>query len=775
MLKFRFLVSAASSLIALSVAMPVQSQTTDSDQLEDIVVTAQGREQRLQDVPVAVSVVSGVALEQANIKTLEDVSARLPNVKITSGPLIDQINIRGVGSGQNAGFEQAVGTFVDGIYRSRSRSSRAALFDVDRVEVLKGPQTTFFGANAVAGAINISTRKPGDALEFNASALYAFEDGEYNLEAGINVPVGDTFAIRLAGRASGMDGYIRNTLTGNDGPHDRSYQGRVSTRWEPTASFRSDFRFDIGRSRTDDAFSFELTDCPPAAPIVETPDKTCARYSAANSGVIDSKLDYNSVSPPNFANFDFYEAAWTNALDIGAGTLTSITGYFDQEFDQLIQPIPFPLPGAVGGTQGLPVYAGEEFHQFSQELRYQSATGGVFEYMFGGYYSDSKLHNYNYVGFFFLPFGAFNPSGTTDATTQVTGSPQLTEHNRTLSAFASATIRPIDNVRINLGARYSNIRKHGIRDTTLGSSIDAVPSTYVPFDPATMAFYAAVLGADLGQFERPVRTDDKFMPSANLQVDIAPDVMVYASYANGFKAGGFSAASLANAYEPETVNAYEVGLKGRFFDRRLTYNAALFLSDYSNLQESTIVISPANTIISVIQNAAKSRSKGVEISASYRASPFFAISADVAYLDARYTDYRAGACTTLGNYLSATCVQDMSGKRRPYAPRWSGNFTANFTMPLGDYELRADPSVYFSSAFYEQATADPLLEQGGYAKIDLRLGFGPANRRWEVAVIGKNLTDKATSGYRQGVTASSSIYAYPDRPRAIAVQFSIKG
>jgi outer membrane receptor protein involved in Fe transport len=182
--------------------------------VREVVVTAQRREQRLQDVPVAVSVVSGESLERGNLRTLEDIGTRLPNVKITSGPLVDQINIRGVGSGQNAGFEQSGATFVDGIYRSRSRSTHAALFDVERVEVLKGPQTTFFGANAIAGAINITTRVPDNTFAANGSALYSPSDDEYNVEGGVTLPMSDTFSVRVAARLSGLNGYIDNDLSG---------------------------------------------------------------------------------------------------------------------------------------------------------------------------------------------------------------------------------------------------------------------------------------------------------------------------------------------------------------------------------------------------------------------------------------------------------------------------------------------------------------------------------------------------------------------------------
>jgi len=779
--------AAGTSVLTLFVAAPVFAQevpaptspgpaaAADQATAGEIIVTAQRRSQRLQDVPVAVSVVDGAQILQQNLNSLEDVAARLPDVKITTGSLVNQINIRGVGSGQNAGFEQSVATFVDGVYRSRSMSARAALFDIAQIEVLKGPQTTFFGANAIAGALNISSRKPGSTFGYNASALYAFEDGEYNLEAGLDLPVSDQLALRVAGRLSGMDGYIHNRYLNEDGPHERSQQARISARWQPSSEIRSDLRVDYFRSHVNNAYSFVLESCPVAAPIAEGAGKSCGTY-LAGGGKPYSGLGYESVSPPNFSNIKFWEGAWTNSIDVGPGSLSAITGYLDQKVDSLTQPIPLPLPGAVGGTQGLPVYLGERFHQFSQELRFQSRAGGTFEYMLGGYYADSHLYNYNYVGFFFLPFGAFSPLGTTNATTQVTGSPRLTEDDRTLSAFASLTVRPVDHLRVNIGARYSNIHKKAVRDTTMGTSVGAVPATYMPFPTATMNFFAAVLGADLGQFANPSRTDDKFMPSVGVQYDVARDVMLYGTFSKGFKAGGYSAASLANSFQPETVNAYELGLKSRFLDRRLTLNAALFRSDYSNLQESTIIISSAGTIISLVQNAAKSRSQGVELGISFRASPMLTLSTDLAYLDSKYTSYPDGPCTVLGNYQSSTCRQDLSGKRRPYAPAWSGNVAANFSIPLsGSYTLHFDPVIYFSSKFFESATADPLLTQKGYVKVDAHLGVGPSDGQWQVSVVAKNIFNKATAGFRQQVTNSSAIYALPDRPRAIALQLSIKG
>ena len=737
----------------------------------DIVVTAQRRSQRLQDVPVAVSVVTGATLDRTNITTLESISARLPAVKIVSGPLVDYLNIRGIGSGQNAGFEQSVGTFVDGIYRGRSKSTRAALFDVDQVEILKGPQTTFFGNNTIAGALNITTRKPTSQWVYNASALYAFEDGEYNVEGGAGGPITDTLGIRLAGRVSGLNGYIDNVATGRDAPHNRDALGRISLRWEPTNSFRSDFRFDIGRNRGRDAVSAIAINCP--SPYAKANDFACGAIIADNGGPTGSGVTYKSYAPANFANFNFHEAELTNSLDLGAVSLTSISGYFHQDFHQLVYLVPSTVQFIPGYSLAFSP-AAEHYTTYSQELRLQSKTGGVLEYMVGGYYSHEKLYTEADFGENFIP--VFGPVG---------GLSQDHFRNRTLSAFASATIRPFDGLRINLGARYTDVRKFGTRYAAFGtpsaSSKTDFNTNFTLFPIGFQRVLAGIFGTDLQDYPSNVRDDHRFLPSAGLQYDLAQNVMAYVTYTRGFKSGGYSASNTASIYGPESVNAYEVGIKSTLFDRRLTLNADVFRSDYRNIQETTITF-PGGIPVSSVTNAAASRAQGVEANASLRITPNLTLSTDLAYLDSTYQDYTNGVCTMAQTFSFVptasvpACFQDLSGKRRPYSPKWSGNIGASASAPLGDYVLRVDPLFYFTSAFFTTAQADPLVRQKGFAKVDLRVGFGPTNQRWEVAVVGKNLTDKKTASYRNPLTGGNgSVFALPDRPRAIALQFSIKG
>lgn len=273
----------------------------------EIVVTAQRREQRLQDVPVAVSVVGGETLQRQNITSLNDMAVRLPNVRISTGTIANAITIRGVGSGPNPGFEQSVATFVDGVYRSRSRSTRAALFDLERVEVLKGPQTTFFGANAIAGALNIVTRKPGEELNYNAVATYVPSTQEYDVQMGVDAPLSPSLSARIAGRVSGSDGYIKSSNTGEDGPHDRTAQGRIALKWEPDSDFRSDLRIDGARSRTRGSGMYQVINCPPPPGFALAPINVCNRYLNQNGGNIDDTLDYHSATGPTQTNYDFIE------------------------------------------------------------------------------------------------------------------------------------------------------------------------------------------------------------------------------------------------------------------------------------------------------------------------------------------------------------------------------------------------------------------------------------------------------------------------------------
>jgi iron complex outermembrane receptor protein len=777
----------------------VLAQEVATEELDEVVVTAQGREQRLQDVPVAVSVVSGADLERENIKSLQDVAGQMANVKITTGTLTNPINIRGIGSGNNSGFEQSVATFSDGVYRPRSRSTNAALLDVERVEVLKGPQTTYFGANAIAGALNITTRKPRKEFGYNTSVLYG-EDGEYNLEGGVTMPVSDTLGFRFAGRLSGMDGYMKLRDGSAQGPNENSVQGRLSMRWEPSDRFTSDLRLDKGASDTDEAVPLEILGCPPGAPYPAPAPPAPGRaptncFLALNAGVasFESELDFHSNSPPSWYEYGFFEGALTNALRVANGTVTSITSYFDQSADNRTQLVPLDISRfTVRNYDALPSEVREDYHQAAQELRFESATGGRFEYVVGGYYRQARWRNTSGTGFFFIPFGAILSGApfniVTNPTEAYTGLPLIRTSDKTYSAFATAAINLTDKLRLDLGARYSEIKKTGSRSLTFGTSVNNMPDTFSPFlTPANQIGACVILVCDNYGFspqDRANRTntgpytfsDKDFMPSVGLQYSFSGDAMIYAKYTTGFKAGGFSGAATANTFGPENVDAFEIGVKSVSADGRLVANAAVFRQQYKGLQETAY----SQTLASLVLNAAESISQGVELGLTFRASPLATLRADVAYLDSSYDNFLNAPCKS-ADILALTCGtvsiggQDMSGQQRPYSPEWSGSAGVSFNVPFGENMLRIDPSVYFSSGFFMNAAADPLLRQGSYTKFDLRLGYGPEDTSWEVALVGKNLSNKETLGVMLEIPGSpGTVSGFPERGRAIALQISLR-
>jgi outer membrane receptor protein involved in Fe transport len=221
------------------IAMPIElahaqeSRTNESRSLEEVVVTAQKREQSLQDVPISILVTTGEALEKQNLARLEDLTQQMPNVHVSRGTIADQLTIRGVGSGLNGGFEQSVGTYVDGVYHGRGHASQSSFVDVERLEVLRGPQSIYFGNNAIGGAFSVATRKPGDSWETQTKASYETEARESTIEVGTGGPVSDTLGLRVAARYSDMDGFLKNAGTGQRNPGIEDKFVRATLMWEP--------------------------------------------------------------------------------------------------------------------------------------------------------------------------------------------------------------------------------------------------------------------------------------------------------------------------------------------------------------------------------------------------------------------------------------------------------------------------------------------------------------------------------------------------------------
>lgn len=741
----------------------------------EIIVTAQRRVQNLQDVPISVAVESGASLRTAQVNDLSDLGNRLSGVKINKAGASDSLNIRGVGSGFNAGFEQSVATFIDGVYVSRSQATRAGFLDVDRIEVLKGPQSTYFGANAIAGALSVVTRKPTDTLEGYASALYSPSDGEYDAQAAVGGPLGDSFSGRAALRFSGMNGYIHNVRLNQDGPHNRDIQGRIALRYQTPGVLDINFRVDGAHYNNQHAEFQEILNCPPTLGY-GNPGVGCANVIAA--GDTDNTLNYKTSTSDSFFKLDSVSGALSIAWTLGRNTLTATTGFYYHDIHRFTGSPLTNVPTLTGITNssGLPITQREKFRSVSQELRLQSDKGGFLEYMMGLYYDNSNLQESYSYGFYFAPFAA-RLGGLVPATTPIAQRVGSDQDQENRSVFAAATLNFTHALRLNLGGRYSSIHKSNNRTSLVGVGDnfgEFSDSALLPAAASTI--FMSSIGFPAGDYPITSRTDNKFMPSANLQYNVTRDVMLYVSYATGFKAGGWAIGNSLDIFGPESVKSYEGGVKAQWFNRRLTTNVTIFDSEYRDLQVSTTVLNAAGFPAQAISNVGRSRSRGVELELGVRPATGLTLSANLGYLDSKYLKYPAGPCTQQQILAQPTgCTQNLGGKVTPYAPRWSGSANADYAFAVTpNLQARLGAWVYFTSGYYQQASIDPLLYQSRYAKLDLRAALSRPNGRWEVAVLAKNVTNEVTAGYRSVMTASNSITALTDRARSIAVQVSTK-
>lgn len=814
-------------------------------QVEEIVVTAQKREQNLQDVPISISAITGDVLQAQNLGEIEAVGAQLPNIHVSESAIGDKLFIRGIGSGVNAGFEQSVGTFIDGVYHGRSLQTRSQFLDVARVEVLRGPQSTYFGNNTIAGALNIATRQPREAFGGYVNTFYEFEHGERHVEGAIGGALNDTLSVRVAGLASGLDGWLRNVATGQHEGGERNRAGRASFLFAPAENFGAVLKVERGRFDVRGR-NVQTLACPPvsgaaascAITTAPLPDASGMERAAPLFPNFDDRFDtytqYNAPVPPRYmatvvslgaaeagmpvpppvaelsardvGNLHNANTTLTLNHDLAAHTLTAVSGFSRYAFD-LLQPtdfVPVPLVSAVQR---------EDFVQYSQELRLVPDTRGAVDYILGAYWQTSELAIHEDVHLYLAPPYA-QPASTffTDACrapvrqsdpacrlpATIADVKSLHEQEEeSWAVFAALTWHLRDVLRLTAGARYTRVDKNLAREQSV---LDRAPGVTVPCIAAIVAAFGCTPAAPLlvtagspphgrafGWKQGSLalaRNDAAFTPSLGLQWDLRENAMLYASYTEGFKAGGFDHRNLAlstvtGQFGPESVDAVEFGVKSRLFSGAVTLNLALFRSDYSGLQVSTF----DGIVNFLVNNAGSARTRGVETELRWKLGDSLVLSAAVALLDARWTDYRAAQCTALdlARAPNASCkvspgtgllVQDLSGANLPMAPDWSGNAGIEYSRPLRrGFELHAQLLAYFEDDKFLAADNDPATVQARYAKLNLRIAL-VGSTGWEFAFVGRNLTGELTSPHIEDLPlrSTNSFFALTDRPRTLALQ-----
>jgi outer membrane receptor protein involved in Fe transport len=759
-----------------------QAEVPEVMELEEVVITAQLRKERLQEVPISVQVVSGESLAEENLNSLVSVAQTVPSVYVGgSAGRVNEIVIRGLGGGNTQAFDQPVGIFVDGVYHGRSRITTGTFLDLERVEILKGPQSTFFGNNAIAGAFNIVTRKPGKTSDGWIRALYG-EDGQYALEGAGGGPVSDTFGIRGAVTFNGTDGWIENVNTGENQPEQDNVAGRLTFAFNPSDDLEAMLKVEGSRNQDASGLVLQLAGCPAPAPFVPAAGFCAAALGLGVPTGLD--IDQNSVNDGQESNVDTAEGVFTVNYNRWGHVFTSITGYHEYQYNLNLDADLTPL-------SLLHIQAPEEYDQISQEFRIASPTGKTIEYLAGVYFQNDHLDFAQRFNYFFLNDTIASIPSFEDLVPYLPLG-QETNYSQTeksYAVFGSVTWNITDRLSLTGGLRGSWVEKDSLWNQFFATGTQDYGGQ-VPL-PDDLQALASSLPFGLGEAGTRTgsRSDDAVLPSARLQYKVDPDVMLYASYARGFLAGGFNGAGTGadgnEPYDPEYADAYEVGLKSEWFNRKVLLNVSLFRTEYTDLQVTISETTSGGGFINQTRNAAASVSQGVELETRWNVSDSVRLAAAVTYLDAHYESYPNAGLTQLQTFCRVDnptdpyCVnrfpngvgpvQDLSGAQQGRAPEWSGSVNGSYTLRLpGDYRLTTDLSAYYSDDF-----AYNIFDEldFGYTRYDGRLTFEPPGDHWAFDLIGKNLSDEVIPTVFAGQPATrGSQTIQKQQPRNFALQ-----
>lgn len=760
----------ASAAVASSGAWSADEGAADQGaQLQEIVVTAQRRTERLQDVPISAQVVGSRSLEQKNFNSLDDLTTIIPGVKVLDSGPTSNLYIRGIGSAGNPSFDQSVATFSDDIYHGRARMSLGNFLDLDRIELLKGPQSTFFGNNAIAGAINMVSKKPGDEFEASARALYGMFD-TYAFEGAAGGPVSSSVGVRLALAENGTGGWIHDVYTDENTPKSHNQSARLTLVYHPSEDFDATLKIEGGNHATTGApinNPLQITECPPPAPYTAAGFCSAALAQKVPTYPINDLGTLNAAAAGQGNWLSTFEDVLTVNYHQWNHTLTSVTGFYNYHFSENFNVDQTP-------ANLLAIRSSEKYHQFSQEFRVASATGQRLEYLGGVYFQTDDLDpNPTSLTdtFRFLtpllagipPIAPYLPLGQSESFTQ-------TEH--IYSVFGSVTWNVSDHLKLSAGLRGSDVQKTaGVHDfygtaTRDYGGIAPLPAGIVPIA-------SSVLGPLPADFSGE-RSDHAWMPSGRLQYQFNPQVMGYFSYARGFKAGGFNGTDTTGnfatiPFKPEYVNAYELGLKSELLNNHLLVNVDAFRSNYSDLQTPVSLFTSSGVFVSVVNNAGASRTQGVELETQWVATESFRVAANASYIDAYYLTYPNGPAT-LAEQFAGAHSRDLSGRPTGVSPPFSASVTASYSRPMTNaLNLLVELGPYFSSAY--NMADDPLQHQGAYVRLDARLGINSADGHWGIDVIGKNMTDRQIYTSIIGSTiATGTLYVTREEPRNVAVQ-----
>ncbi len=689
----------------------------------DIIVTAQRREERLTDVPLSVSVIGGDFSRDLGAQSTRDISQLVPGIIMPSFGLAVQPAIRGISStGTSAGDESNVATYIDDFYLGSSNEGVMDLADVERIEVLKGPQGTLFGRNATGGAIRVFTRKPQFKPEAVMTASYGFDFNEIKASAFATGPLSDTVAVSAAVNYVHDDGYVLNINTGNRSAYRRLFSIRGRVLFAPSDDF--DVVLTGYRSRGNDTTAYAL------APL----DGNLLLYSNPAVQRPQTPQEISSIDPVYF--LQNYGAQANAELRLPGVDIKSITGYRKSN----------ARFGFDSDRTNLPVASGfllTEQKIFSQELNFSSDWSGPFSATGGLYYyhSDATLNNASYPGDF--TYTGSNSQPLDPKTLNFEGNVVT----KSFAAFGEATIEISERLKLTGGLRYTNEKK-------------------------TYNYRDIVRAAGLRSIVDDSRTFEKLTYRAVAQYNFTPDANIYASFNTGFKSGVYNANSFpVNLVEPENVDAYEIGAKARI--RGMNFSLAAFHYDYTNIQVQAVEQINGINVVRLL-NAATGKITGVDFNVSGRVSPGLQINAGLGWLPKADYDRFPTALVFVpipgANGNTTVSPFDASGYRLIRSPKLTANLGATYETPLARGTLRISGNYSYNSGYHAFQTA--YYRQSSYSLVNGNVGWTTPDEHFTFSLFAENLFNKRYGIYEvQNANGASRAWA---RPRLIGLKLQAR-
>jgi iron complex outermembrane receptor protein len=692
-------------LSALGCAAAVHAQTAQDVQpapavasLPEVVVTANKRPEQLQRTAQSVTVLTAAALETAGAVTVLDLSKIAPDLNFSQRGASTLIEIRGVSSrGYDERSDPAISVALDGVFLQRSTTLDAAMFDVDRVEVLRGPQGVLYGRDATGGAINVFSAKPTNTYESTASLQLGNYDA-VRAEVMTNAPITDTLAVRIAAFHDEHEGYT------NNGPAGRGDDGnltgaRISFKWKPTSQLTTNLLVEDTRQTGTGPVRLGVPiDFSPQGYIIDQ----------SSSSLIKSRSDW-TLDKRGTINASSIAGRWSATYDLNWASLSYTGGYAhsnvfrDEDYD-----------GTDSPTYGFP--QGSVLDTQTHEVRLTSEGNSKFSYQLGGLYFQEHEELNAAFSSVFEPGGPYLPEYTYDYYSQ----PQFGVDTQSEAAFVQVGYQITESIKADAGIRYTQDHKTELgQEGDFGySATDAV--LHSSFTPENLKANSSKATYHLG-------VEDQFT-STNL---------VYAKYDTGYKGGGFTE---VNAYGPETISSYEVGSKNRFFGNKLQLNLSAFDYDYRNQQVQEFYDGQYVTI-----NAGASKIYGVEAESLAAFTPVDRANLSVSWLHARFTNFIYNTPWEPANYgPPANQNVQLAGKTPVQSPTWTVNFGLEHDFHISTGKITTRFQTQFESMYHLSVLNLAGDEQPSFTKSDIIVTYTPISERYSLQLFVRNLENDRT-------------------------------